>query len=141
MALLVLVLALVAAAATMLVRGDSGPWVAPPDAKNQKNPVPVNDSSIAAGKEIYGSKCVDCHGEKGDGQGQDAMNYSPAPTDFTDPKTIQDETDGELFWKITTGRRPMPSYKNKLNDEERWEVINYIRTFQKSQPKSSSEKK
>ena len=40
------------------------------------------------------------------------------------------ETDGELFWKISNGRGPMPPWKH-LPDQERWELVNYIRTLQK----------
>jgi mono/diheme cytochrome c family protein len=54
--------------------------------------------------------------------------YSPAPADLTDPR-LRNETEGELFWKITKGRRPMPSFRNKLSDEERWEVVLYLRTL------------
>ena len=38
-------------------------------------------------------------------------------------------TDGELFWKITHGHRPMPAFKDKLSDEQRWRTVVYIRTF------------
>ena len=45
-------------------------------------------------------------------------------------------TDGELFWKISEGHRPMPAFKNKLSEEERWQLVDYIRTF--SQPLADS---
>jgi len=38
-------------------------------------------------------------------------------------------TDGELFWKITAGRKPMPSFETKLSEDERWMLVDYIRTF------------
>ncbi len=38
-------------------------------------------------------------------------------------------TDGELFWKISHGRRPMPGFQNKLTEQERWELVDYIRTL------------
>lgn len=107
-------------------------WIAPPEAKEQKNPVPATDTSIAAGKAIYTDKCVNCHGDKGDGDGSEADMYDVKPADFANP-TIAKETDGELFWKVTTGRKPMPSFKTKLSDDERWQVINFIRTFMTSQ--------
>src|ERR1700722_961166 len=103
-------------------------WNAPPEAKDQKNPVPANETSIAAGKALFMDKCVSCHGENGDGQGTEADMYDVKPADFADP-AIAKETDGELFWKITSGRKPMPSFKVKLSEQERWQVIDFIRTF------------
>ena len=38
-------------------------------------------------------------------------------------------TDGELYWQTTYGRRPMPAFAHKLSDEQRWKVVDYIRTF------------
>lgn len=113
-------------------------WQAPDEAKQLKNPVPVNDASIAAGKAIYADKCANCHGEKGDGQGEDADLYEPKPTGFTDAQVMNSMTDGEIFWKVTEGRRPMLSFKKKLTEEERWQAVNYLRTFApKTDPKPS----
>ena len=44
---------------------------------------------------------------------------------------VQNQTDGELFWKISEGRKPMPLAKITLTDDQRWDVINYVRTFKK----------
>jgi mono/diheme cytochrome c family protein len=40
-------------------------------------------------------------------------------------------TDGEHFWEIATGRGGMPSFAKDLTEEGRWQVINYINTFNK----------
>jgi mono/diheme cytochrome c family protein len=106
-------------------------WQAPPEAKALKNPVPATEKTLASAKGIYAERCSNCHGEKGDGNGGEAMMYFPQPSDFTDPALLKDVTDGELFWKMSEGRRPMPSFKNKLSEEERWELVNYLRTFAK----------
>ena len=37
--------------------------------------------------------------------------------------------DGEIYWKITEGRKPMPSFKNQLSDEQRWQLVNFLRTL------------
>jgi mono/diheme cytochrome c family protein len=116
---------------SILLARDQSDWVAPPEAKNLKNPVPANDTTLAAGKEIYTAKCEECHGEKGDGNGDEAMMYDPKPGDFTNAQQMKQLTDGELFWKITEGKKPMPSFKNRLTEEQRWQVVNYIRTFSK----------
>ena len=106
-------------------------WPAPAEAKALKNPVAANEKTLAAAKTIYLQKCVNCHGDKGDGKGSEADMYDPHPGDFTDAHMMGEMTDGEIFWKISEGRIPMPSFKKKLTEEERWELVNYLRTFAK----------
>ena len=109
-------------------------WTAPPEAKSLKNPVPVNEATLAAGKALYADKCAECHGEKGDGKGPEAEMYAVPPGNFTDAHMMNEMTDGEIFWKITEGRRPMPSFKKQYTDEQRWQLVNYLRTFSKPVP-------
>lgn len=103
-------------------------WVVPDSAKNKKNPVAVNYGSVDAGKIIYIKNCYDCHGKKGRGDGPKSGDLDKPPQDFTKENT-QKQTDGALFWKITEGRKPMPSFKKDLTEEQRWQVIIYIRTL------------
>jgi mono/diheme cytochrome c family protein len=119
-----------AAAGWTVAHTESG-WTVPAEAKNLKNPVPVNETTLAAGKALYADKCAECHGEKGDGKGPQAETYSVAPSDFTDVQVMSEMTDGEIFWKITEGRRPMPGFKRQFSDEQRWQLVNYLRTFSK----------
>jgi len=105
-------------------------WIAPEEAKKMKNPIKVTKVSIQKGKEIYKNKCALCHGIKGDGKGPASAGLNPKPTNFIESHE-EKMTDGEHFWKITTGRGPMPSYGKELTLEERWHVINYINTFMK----------
>ena len=104
-------------------------WRAPAETKKLQNPVPANNEAIGAGMMTYMDNCQSCHGENGDGKGKKAEQLSVAPANFTDAHAMSAVTDGELFWKITHGRRPMPSFKDKLTDEERWQLVVYIRTF------------
>lgn len=104
-------------------------WKVPEEAKKMKNPVDATPEALAAGRQIYIARCQNCHGEKGDSQGDEAKMLSVRPSDFTDTDMMEDMTDGELFWKITEGRRPMPGFKHKLSDEQRWQVVDYIRTL------------
>ena len=103
-------------------------WVAPEEAKKVKNPIKVTNESLRKGKEVYEKKCVSCHGVKGDGKGTMAARLNPKPTNFHEHHQME-MSGGEFFWKITTGRGPMPSYKKELSEEEVWQVINYISTF------------
>jgi mono/diheme cytochrome c family protein len=105
-------------------------WIAPKEAKNVKNPVKAIKASIQKGREIYEKKCALCHGEKGDGKGAASAGLDPKPTNFREAHG-ESMTDGEHFWKITTGRGAMPSFEKDLPAEERWHVINYLNTFMK----------
>jgi mono/diheme cytochrome c family protein len=104
-------------------------WNAPAAAKNLQNPVPSTDDSITAGMMSYSTHCQSCHGERGDGKGERAEKLSIAPSDLTDAHAMSLVTDGELFWKISHGRRPMPAFQDKLTAGERWQVVDYIRTL------------
>jgi len=111
------------------------PWVAPDDAKKVKNPVPANQESLAAAQQLFQDNCVLCHGEKGEGDGPGAKTIKVKPANFADPKLQASETDGALFWKMTNGRGPMPSWKDDLTDKERWQLVKYIRKLGKDAAK------
>ena len=107
-------------------------WSAMAKARKLPNPVPPTPEALAAGKESYREHCQSCHGEHGDGKGEKAPELSVAPGDFTDTRTMHRLIDGELYWQITRGHRPMPSFRSKLSDEQRWQLVDYIRTFTKN---------
>jgi mono/diheme cytochrome c family protein len=105
-------------------------WIAPEEAKKVKNPIKATKASIQKGKSIYEKKCALCHGVKGDGKGPASAGLDPKPTNFKDSHGER-MTDGEHFWKITTGKGGMPSFEKDLTEEERWHVISYVNTFMK----------
>lgn len=123
----------VAAAVAVLALGTGawaqGKWAAPPEAKNVKNAVAKSDKVIAEAKKIAETNCVACHGAKGVGDGAAAAALPVKPANWTTP-AVQGETDGEIFWKITNGRGPMPPWKH-LAEKDRWALVHYIRTFKK----------
>ena len=108
----------------------SDEWKAPDTAKEKKNPIATDETSVAAGKKAYEKECLNCHGKKGKGDGANAATLEKEVGDLTLAKA-QNQTDGELFWKISEGRKPMPIGKKTLSEEQRWQVVNYIRTFKK----------
>jgi mono/diheme cytochrome c family protein len=55
--------------------------------------------------------------------------YDPAPSDLTDSAKMSNLTDGEIFYQITEGRKPMPSFKKKLTEEQRWQLVLLVRSF------------
>jgi len=126
---------LVAAGAAVAVMGAAaaasaqGAWTAPEAEKAKKNPLPAGAKSVEQGKRVAATNCVTCHGPDGKGNGAAAMALTPKPADWT-AKKIQDETDGELYWKISTGRGAMPPWRH-LPESERWAVIHYLRSLKK----------
>lgn len=131
---LVAVCVLICGAITLAVMSSRPNWNAPPQVKAEKNPVSPDAASLAEAGEIYGKHCVSCHGEKGDGKGKRAPRLSVAPSDFTDAHAMSQLTDGDLFWKIGAGRRPMPSFQSRLSEKQRWEMVGYIREFAAQPP-------
>ena len=109
-------------------------WSAPGAAKRLKNPVPPTEQAIDSGMFNFMKHCQNCHGENGDGRGSRAAELSVKPTDFTNGREMLSVTDGELFWIVTHGHLPMPAFQDKLSEEERWELVDYLRTL--TQPKA-----
>jgi mono/diheme cytochrome c family protein len=106
-------------------------WRAPPSAANRPNPVPVNANTIELGKKLYVANCLTCHGPEGHGDGPGAAALEKKPANLGGRIKETGEKDGELFWKISEGRAPMVTWKTQLSETQRWELVNYIRTFAK----------
>lgn len=104
------------------------PWKAPASADAKKNPLTSDAATIAAGKALYVTQCQSCHGKKGKGDGPSAAPLGVAAGNFTTAAT-QGQSDGALQWKITEGRKPMPSFKKKLNETQVWQTVVYMRTL------------
>lgn len=106
----------------------AAPWNVPNSAVIIKNPYSADDSSLKRGKNSYRLDCLRCHGKRGNGDGMKAEKVSKQVTDLGSD-AVQKQTDGELFWKISEVRRPMPL--TDLTNDQRWDIINYIRSFKK----------
>lgn len=107
------------------------PWKAPAEANGYTNLNPRNPASIKAGKKIYDKYCLYCHGKKGAGDGPSAKTLVISPAKFTDKARMEKQSDGALAWKILNGRGAMPSWAPVLQEDQIWNVINYIRQFSK----------
>ena len=108
------------------------PWVAPADARAVKNPVPVTPEGLAAAEKLFKENCVMCHGEKGQGDGESAKTLNRKPANFTDKAMMSAETDGALYWKMSQGRAPMPSWEDVFTETQRWQLVNYLRQLTKN---------
>jgi mono/diheme cytochrome c family protein len=126
--LVILTVLLGSALIALSVEESGEKWVAPAAEARKKNPVATSESSLAAGQKIYLQRCVGCHGKTGNGDGPDAADLGIHPAKLSDP-AIREQTDGELFWKVTVGKKPMPSYRSRVSPTDRWNVINYVRTL------------
>lgn len=121
----------------------AGLWLAPqaqeprrnPEAQKLKNPEPKNTESIDAGKKLYQRYCASCHGPNGKGDGGLALSGGE-PSDLTDDAWDYGSTDGEIFVVIRDGvSADMLAYKEKLNEKQIWQVVNYIRSIGPKQSK------
>jgi mono/diheme cytochrome c family protein len=113
--------------------GDAGgtaveEWKVPTRAAKKKNPTPRDDRSIAAGKVLYTRECFSCHGSLGKGDGSAAKDLERKPGNLSSPG-MWAQSDGALFYKISEGRKPMPTFEKILTEEERWLVIDFVRTL------------
>ncbi len=103
-------------------------WVVPAKYVTMKNPVPAK-TDAAIGKSLYDKHCKSCHGKEGYGDGPKAADLKGDLGDFSTAE-FHKQTDGELFYKTTFGRDDMPEFAKKLpSDEDRWLVVNYMRTL------------
>lgn len=103
-------------------------WVVPEKYVNMKNPTdPKADLNI--GKALYKKHCQSCHGAEGYGDGPKAAGLKGDLGDFSSEE-YHAQTDGELFYKTSFGRGDMPEYTKKMpDDEDRWLIVNYMRTL------------
>ncbi len=113
-------------------------WDLPPDADKTVNPVEATEESIAKGKELFMGKkgnCIFCHGETGSGNKENLPKLRRVPADLSNADRMPKLSDGEIFWKITKGIPGiMPGREKQLTEEERWHVVNFVRTLAKEKP-------
>jgi mono/diheme cytochrome c family protein len=93
-------------------------------------PVPSSPNSLQRGKTLFGINCIMCHGAGGTGNGAVGAFFNPKPFNLTS-SAVQSLQDNELFLVITQGFGVMPPFAENLSPEERWDVINYVRTLKK----------
>ena len=106
----------------------NNPWMIPEKYIEMDNLVEADKSSISEGKTLYKQHCKSCHGKAGQGDGYQAEKLQVNPSDLS-LDDIDVQKDGELFYKIKTGRDEMHSFKVVLEEKDIWNLVNYIRTL------------
>ncbi len=102
-------------------------WTVPADDSKKVCKKPFTKSMARNGKDLFNTKCKSCHGAVGTNS---SLPLNPEPGDPAGEK-FSKQTDGDLFYKLTTGKGGMPGFSSQLSEEERWSIISYIRTFHK----------
>jgi mono/diheme cytochrome c family protein len=106
----------------------------PIEAARQANPVKSSPESLARAKKWWDMDCTMCHGKEGNGKGDLAAEMKLKVVDFTDPITLTDRTDGEIFYIIKNGHQDMPPEGERVKPEENWDLVNYVRSLAKPKP-------
>ena len=95
------------------------------------NPRAGVPGSVENGQVLFETNCVTCHGRSGKGDGPLAVQITPPPPDLT--QHIPFHNDGTIFIWITQGMpldsdvKRMPSFEGSLSEDERWDLVNYLR--------------
>jgi mono/diheme cytochrome c family protein len=92
-----------------------------------QNPIAPTDSSLAIGRRYFAINCTVCHGDTGMGNGPATRYGMPGISIVTD--MTKGRSDGYIWGVIRNGRGLMPSY-NRIEEKERWDVVNYVRALQ-----------
>ncbi len=95
------------------------------------------DKNVGEGRKLFAYYCASCHGEKGMGDGFNAVNLDPTPRDLTDDKEVYmgKQKNEDLFKVINMGggaieKSPrMPPYKNTLSEKEIWQIVAFVRSL------------
>jgi cytochrome c5 len=95
-------------------------------------PMEVTPEFIARGQERYAISCKVCHGATGEGNGI-AGKYGLVAIANLNQQRIRDMADGEIFNTITHGKNTMMGYGDRIQVQDRWAIIAYMRALQKSQ--------
>lgn len=111
------------------IKADSMFAAEAPDIGEVVNPIPASPDSHARGEELYVKFCSKCHGMTGNGAGPSAHGFSTDPRKLWTWYQADKSADPYLFWFITNGRSDMPPWGVILSEDQRWDLVNYIKTL------------
>jgi mono/diheme cytochrome c family protein len=100
------------------------------DEGKSTNPINATAQSLALGKKFYGTHCELCHGKEGAGDGETAAELKMNAEDLRDP-AVQGMSDEQIYKIILKGRKPMLGEEGRLDEQEIWTVVHYVRSLAK----------
>ncbi|MCU0362260.1 MAG: c-type cytochrome [Bacteroidales bacterium] len=100
-------------------------WTVPDDRKGRLSTFAFDDETRKTGQKLYTANCKSCHGIPGE---DNWLRLVPPPGDPASEK-FQKNSDGEMFYKVVTGRGQMPSFRTVLSANEIWALISYLRSY------------
>jgi mono/diheme cytochrome c family protein len=102
-------------------------WVAPEEYNGKTGTFKFDANTQTKGKEVYTKNCQSCHGVPTQ---NNPVKLDPMPKDVASD-ALQNQTDGSIYYKISTGKGAMPPFKDVLGEEDKWNLISFIRSFNK----------
>lgn len=100
-------------------------WVVPDEAAATSNPSEYSLENVKLGKAIYNKNCKSCHGDPGK---NNPLALVPMPVDIASEK-MQINSEGALFYKISTGKGVMPPFESTIPETDRWLLVNFIQNY------------
>ena len=95
-------------------------------------PFEITDETMVRGQERFNIYCSPCHSQVGDGNGMIVQRGFPPPPSFHTDR-LREAPAGYYFDVITNGFGVMYSYASRVDVEDRWAIVAYIRALQLSQ--------
>ena len=94
---------------------------APDKARAKRNPMENDPDAVAAGQNLFGQHCSECHGNSG---------YGTQKAPSLRAEQVQSAAPGAIFWILTNGvvRRGMPVW-SKLPEPQRWQLVSFIKSL------------
>jgi hypothetical protein len=96
------------------------------------NPIPLTRELLDRGEQRFRINCMPCHGPAGDGKGITSHYNMFSMANFHDQRIVN-MPDGQIFNTITYGKGLMGSYGANVTVLDRWAIVYYVRTLERSQ--------
>ena len=100
-------------------------WPVPDREAAISNPLEYILENEKLGKAIYTKNCKSCHGDPGK---NNPLALVPSPVDIASEK-MQINSEGSLFYKITSGKGVMPPFESTISEGDRWLLVSFIQNY------------
>jgi mono/diheme cytochrome c family protein len=116
----------------------AGDYKIAPEDVARVNPVKSSPEGLAEARKVFAYDCAMCHGTKGDGKGDVVESMKLTMSDWREPTTLANVTDGEIFYIITKGKGKMMAEGDRLPEKLRWNLVNLVRAMAKGGEQKSA---